>query len=173
MKRKEMLDSLKEILKKNSDLQNDQILLVKNLMEEILTRLDSIKEHICSTCPKEVEGSTDEPKEREVILQSEAADLLGGFRNKSLKFLLARGAEGYQKMGRNYIYKDSIQNLVRKKRTHRPGRITLGGVARRCDRPYKEVRKMCDANGIPYFDDHGTLWMTEADSARVVLKYKI
>lgn len=177
MKRKEMFDSLQEILKKNSDLQNDQILLAKNLMEEMLKRLDSIKEQICkniyAACVREVEGNTDEPKEREAIRLKDAKELLGQWSHHSLEWLIEHGAEGYRKGPKEaYIYIDSIKN-IKNIRNRKKGMISLAGAAWRADITYREAKKKCEEMGIPLIRTKRTVWLTEADSAKLVLQYKI
>ena len=38
---------------------------------------------------------------------------------------------------------------------------------------YKEAKKKCEELGIPLIKTNNVFWLTEADSAKLVLQYKI
>lgn len=115
-----------------------------------------------------------EPAEREAVRLSEASELLGGLRSKSLEELIARGAEGYKIGGKCYIYPDSIAKIkhFRRHRQHK-GFISISQAAKRAGIPYAEARNRCREFGWPITKFGKGEFMTESDSARLLLKYKL
>lgn len=150
----------------------DDQLLIKDLLNEIFKRVDPIykelmgKDNTMVNCAQE---------NREMIRLKDAAGLLGGYQARSFEWLKRHGIEGIKKGPREvYIYVDSIKNFkpMSYKRGER-GKITLLSSAYRAGITYKEAKEKCESMGIPVIRKGRTLYLTEADSARLVLQYKI
>lgn len=189
--KKEILDWVKSIAK-NQDLiatkQNTErkaeAITTQRLLAEIFRELQSIK-NILENAAKEPQVNESKP-EREVIRLKDAAPLLGGLRNKSFNYLLKMGLEGYREGRRKcFIYKDSIEPFLEKiSRRHKyekfkepkstSGKVLLSTAACRAGIPYMQAKEDAIKMGIPLFKGNGTnQYLTEADSAKLVLKYKI
>lgn len=189
--KKEILDWVKSIAehqdliatRQNTECKAEAITTHK-LLDEIIRELQSIK-NILENAAKEPQVNESKP-EREVIRLKDAAPLLGGLRNKSFNYLLKMGLEGYREGRRKcFIYKDSIEPFLEKiSRRHNyvkfkepkstSGKVLLSTAACRAGIPYMQAKEDAIKMGIPLFKGNGTnQYLTEADSARLVLKYKI
>ena len=168
MTRKEFYKAMEKLV---AGIKDDQMIM-KNRIEELFEKVNPIYDELMGRKGTEEIEQAEEPP-REAIRLKDARELLGQWSHHSLDWLIEHGAEGYRKGPKEaYIYIDSIKN-IKNIRNRKKGKITLAGAAWRADITYKEAKKKCEEMGIPLIKTKGAIWLSEADSAKLVLQYKI